>query len=257
MKIGRQRIEVVMNSDRKYSMKQTTFIVLHGWGLSQERFQPLIQELQKRHYDVVSLDFPGFGKSETPLQSMTLDDYAHFLYEWLQEKKIKNPVFIGHSFGGRVSLRFNSLYPSYIQALVLTGTPGFRPVKSSKFLLFVAIGKIGKLLLSLPFLSGFHDIIKNKYYYIIGAREYTKAQGVMKQTFKNIVTDQLIDDMKNVNIPTYLIWGGDDKIVPVRIAEKMKQIIRGSVLTIIPNTDHGVPYKAPILFADQFQKYFS
>lgn len=235
--------------------KSVPLVILHGWGLSKKKFDPLQQELEQRGYTVYSLDFPGFGEASQPEKVYTLTDYAHWFYEWLQKSRIHQPILIGHSFGGRVSLRFNTLYPNIVSGLLLTGTPGYRPVKPGKFFLFVLLGKIGKAILSIPLLSRFHDQIRNKYYYIIGAREYTRAQGVMKDTFKNIVTDQLIEDMKKVAVPTHLIWGADDLIVPVSIAERMKQTMLHSTLTVVPNADHGLPFRKPKEFADIVETY--
>lgn len=233
-------------------MKQQTppLVILHGWGLSKQRFEPLVVALRQRNFQVTALDFPGFGETPPPQVSFRLDDYAEYLHEYLKQHHIHRPIIIGHSFGGRVSLRYLTKHPQAISQLILTGTPGFSPVKKGKFFVFVAVGKLGKLILQLPFLSDFHQIVRDKYYFIIGAREYTRASGTMKETFKHIVTDPLVEDMERVSIPCHLIWGQDDQIVPIGIAKKMQQIMKGSTLTIIDNADHGVPYKQPNQFAD-------
>jgi pimeloyl-ACP methyl ester carboxylesterase len=71
----------------------------------------------------------------------------------------------------------------------------------------------------------------------------------MRQTFKNVVQASLVEDMKQVAVPTLLLWGESDGIVPLSIAKRMQSIINFSELVSVPNSDHGVPYKFPQEFA--------
>src|SRR5690242_12906249 len=122
-------------------MKQYPLVILHGWGLSAERFGPLMEELKKQHMRVYAPDFPGFGKAEMPDKPWHLADYVGFLHDYLRRQKLGKVVFIGHSFGGRVALRYQAVYPEEVAALVLTGAPGFTPVPKKKLMLFVALAK--------------------------------------------------------------------------------------------------------------------
>lgn len=227
-----------------------TIVILHGWGLSKKRFSPLISELENHGYIVCAPDFPGFGESAPPDKPFYLNDYAKFLSNYLEQKKIKNPMFIAHSFGGRVALRYCRKNPNSVRTLILTGTPGFSPVLSIKRIILIKIAKIGKLLFSIPMLSGFMTVFRSKYYSLVGAKEYNTARGTMKETFKNIVSESLLDDMKHITIPTYLVWGEHDRMVPIDIAKRMIATIPNSQLLTIQNADHGVPYKQPKIFVE-------
>ena len=79
----------------------------------------------------------------------------------------------------------------------------------------------------------------------MGARDYYRAEGKMRDTFKNIVREELVTSMKHVSVPTILIWGAQDIIVPVSIANHMKETIPGASLTVAPEFGHGLPYKNP------------
>ena len=234
---------------------KSTLVILHGWGLSKKRFEPLIAEFKKRGYPVLAPDFPGFGESEIPKKPLTLSDYAKFLDEFLTEHNVINPILIGHSFGGRVSLRYQLMYPKSVRVLILTGTPGFTPTARKKLMLLVLFAKMGKFVFSLPGLSLFMEEVRRWYYYVVGAKEFYRAQGSMRQTFKNIVTEKLLNDMEHVRIPCLLLWGANDIIVPVEIARRMKQVIHKSDLILIDNADHGVPFKEPAIFADRVETF--
>lgn len=225
-----------------------SLIVLHGWGLSKERFGPLIQTLVAAHYAVYTPDFPGFGVSTMPDKPLVLSDYAEFLHDYITSHKIKNPVLIGHSFGGRVSLKYNYLYPNSVRALILTGTPGFTPVSRKKIILFVTLAKIGKFIFSIPPLNIIKSTVRSWYYYVVGAREYYRANEVMRETFKNIVQESLDVPMKANKLPTLLIWGENDYITPTSIPHRMKTVMPQAILEIVKDSDHGLPYKQPEKF---------
>lgn len=236
-------------------MKQTPLVILHGWGLSGSHFNPLVGELKKFGFTVYAPDLPGFGKNKLLDHPFRLADYAKFLNEYIREHHIYQPILIGHSFGGRVSLKYNQLYPRSVRALILSGTPGFTPIPKKKLLLFIALAKIGGFLFDLPPLNLFQDSVRKWYYYVVGAREFFRAEGTMRDTFKNIVQEDLVHAMESVSVPCLLLWGELDIIVPVPIARKMKEVIARSELIVIPEKDHGVPFKNPVEFASYIEKF--
>jgi pimeloyl-ACP methyl ester carboxylesterase len=222
-----------------------TIIILHGWGLSGEKFSGLKTELEKNGYAVFAPDLPGFGHAAVPDHVYTLSDYAQFLDEFLKKNHVQKPVLLGHSFGGRVSLKYQMDYPDHVRALILTGTPGFTPVPRKKILISMAIAKAGKLIFSVWPLSVLRETVTRQYYYLVGARDYYRANGVMRDIFKRIVQEDLKATLPAVHVPCLLLWGADDIITPLWIARKMKESIAGAVLTVIPESDHGVSYKMP------------
>ncbi len=236
-------------------IRQSPIVILHGWGLSGKTFAPLAEILKRSSSRVYAPDMPGFGASKMPEKPLMLADYARFLDEYLKTNRIEHPIFIGHSFGGRVSLKYNELYPKRVRALILSGTPGFTPIPKKKLLIFIALAKIGKHLFSIPPLSLVQDSVRRWYYYVVGARDFFRAQGPMRETFKRIVQEELAVAMESVAIPTLLLWGEYDIIVPVTIAQRMHQVIAGSELIVIPEADHGVPFKQPDIFASYAERF--
>lgn len=236
-------------------MKNTPLVILHGWGLSGNHFRPLAAELAKRGFKVNAPDLPGFGESELPKRELHLDDYVKFLENYLRLHHLTKPILIGHSFGGRVSLKYCELYPKSVRALILSGTPGFTPIPKKKLMLFIALAKTGKIIFSLPPLHLLQDAVRSWYYYVVGAKEFFRADGTMRDTFKNIVQENLISAMESVSIPCLLLWGELDIIVPTPIASRMHRVIEGSELVIIPDKDHGVPFKEPEIFSDYIVRF--
>jgi pimeloyl-ACP methyl ester carboxylesterase len=232
-----------------------TIIILHGWNLSGARFAPLAAEFKKMGHNVFAPDLPGFGKEPPPDQPWHVVDYAEFLKKYIKKHKIKDVILVGHSFGGRVALKFAELYPNDIHAMVLTGTPGFSPIPSKKLVFFLIISKIGGMIFALPVLNILADRARKFLYYVAGAREFLRAEGPMRQTFKYIVKDDLVGSMTSVRIPCLLVWGELDTIVPLSIARRMSETISGAELKIIPQEGHAVPFKQPGLFTSYIKDF--
>ncbi len=230
-------------------------VILHGWGLSASRFNALGDALTKKGYKVYIPDFPGFGDAPPPTRPFTLADYAAFLSDYINSKKLQSVVLIGHSFGGRVSLKYSMGNPDVLRGLILTGTPGFTPIARRKLIAFILFAKIGKFFFSIWPLNHLQEKIRLWYYWLVGAREFYRAEGTMRETFKLIVKEDLLVPMKAVHVPCLLVWGGLDQITPVWIAQKMKSTIAKSKLIIIPEKDHGVPFKEPEVFVSHIESF--
>lgn len=235
-------------------MKET-IIILHGWGLGGSRFSGLAREFSRLGYQVFNPDLPGFGKEKIPDRPLTLTDYADFLSDYYEKNGLSKAILVGHSFGGRVALKFNEIYPKRVSAIILSGAPGYTPVSKKKLVVVIALAKIFGLIFKIPPFSFFEGPVRLWYYYVVGAKEYFRAEGSMRETFKNVVREELVSSMRAVRCPTLLIWGRNDIIVPFSIAEKMQNEILRSKLIIVDGVDHGLPFREPRRFAADVQKF--
>lgn len=238
-------------------MKQQDVIILHGWNLSGSWFEPLARILRHKGYRVFAPDLPGFGNEPSPKEPWHVSDYADFLKGFLEKHDVHTPILIAHSFGGRVALQFAMMYPDVAKKLVITGTPGYSPVPQKKMNFFLMLAKIGGVLFLLPGLHLLADFARKVLYRLAGAREFYRAEGEMRQTFKNVVTDDLVTAMRSVRVPCLLVWGETDTIVPVAVAQKMSETIPNSKLVIIPAIGHDVPFKQSKLFASHLWNFLS
>ena len=95
-------------------------IYLHGWGQNINMMMPIAKPFIKK-YNVLIIDLPGFGDSEEPSSVWSIYDYADMVHELAKDCKMKNPILIGHSFGGKISLVYASMYDT--KKLVLLASP--------------------------------------------------------------------------------------------------------------------------------------
>ena len=98
-------------------------ILLHGWGASSTIFES-ITNILKTKYTIYTIDLPGFGKSDEPDKPYNLDDYVDLLYQFIIDLDIYNPILLGHSFGGRIAIKFASLYN--VSKLILVDSAGLK-----------------------------------------------------------------------------------------------------------------------------------
>ncbi len=201
-------------------------VLLHGWGQNIAMMKPIGDRLQKNHR-ITILDFPGFGESEEPKTALTVYDYCEILEELLKKLKVKKPVIMGHSFGGRIAIIYASR--NEVEKVVLFGSPCIRKeVKPSLKL------RMLKSLKKIPGINKLEGFAKNH----MGSRDYKNASEVMKKILVNVVNEDLSECAKKINVPTLLIWGDRDTEAPVEDAKELEKIIPDAGLIVLPNSTH-------------------
>ena len=112
------------------NVKGKDVVLLHGWGQNIEMMDPIGKGLSK-NFHITILDLPGFGKSSEPPYGYTVYDYYEVLCELLDKLKIKNPILVGHSFGGRISIIYSA--KNEVEKVVLLAAPFKRSTKKNSF----------------------------------------------------------------------------------------------------------------------------
>ena len=202
-------------------------LLLHGWGQNIEMMKPVGDNFSNK-FRITILDFPGFGQSEEPKEPWNIEKYSVMLEKFVSATGIKKPIVIGHSFGGRVAIRYSARNP--IEKLVLFGSPCIR--LSENLSLTV---KILKKLKTLPGLNSFGEYMK-KY---IGSRDYKAASPIMRQTLVNVVNEDLSKFAREIEEPTLLIWGEYDTEAPVNEARELEKIMVDAALIVLPGTHYA------------------
>lgn len=216
--------------------KGRPLVVLHGWGSNLNSFAMILPELSKK-YKIYLLDLPGFGKTQAPKTDWHVADYVLFVEEFLEKFNLHKSHFLGHSFGARVLIKLAAQKPELCEKLILTGAAGIKPSKTLKQHLLKAIAKTGKLFLSVPLLKKLKPYFQKKLYQFNGSDDYLQA-GNLRQTFLNIINEDLTPFLNLIITPTLLIWGENDQDTPLSDAKKMQKIIPHSQLKIIPGAGH-------------------
>jgi pimeloyl-ACP methyl ester carboxylesterase len=223
-----------------------TIVFLHGWRKNLQDLRPLGELLAVSNQRVVLVDLPGFGSSPLPSAATndgggwSTSDYAERVKERLEAIGVSEAVFVGHSFGGRISVRLASKYPQFVSALVLIGSHGIPRDRTLSDT--VRIKGIQILTKTAKWIDGAFEttLFKDHLAPRFGSVDY-KAAGDLRKTLVKTVNENLTVEASSIAQPTLLLWGEDDRETPVNIAQKFHRLIRGSELTIFPNKGHE-PY---------------
>ncbi len=191
-------------------------LFLHGWGQNKEMMTPLIDELKYR-YKCVVLDLPGFGESAFN-DIDNIHEYVEQIRTFLKEKNLLPTYIVGHSFGGKLAIEYYLKYQD-LKKIVIIASPILKPTRTLKYYYKIIKYKIGKK---------FHKNIEK-----LGSEDYQNCPSKMKKFFINVVNTHYDNYLKDIKIPILLIWGKEDKQVPLSKALKLQKQLENSHLHIL------------------------
>jgi len=212
-------------------------VILHGWQSSKEKWQKVKEAFEKEELEIIAPDLPGFKKANQLKLPWNLDNYVNWLKDFCD--RFPEPFFLlGHSFGGRIAIKFAVKYPEKLKGLILVSAAGIRKGKP-------LISKIVPLFKKFSFLPGYYFFRKVFYKFVLRKTDYLEAKGTMKETFKKVIAEDLTSYLSKIKIPTLILWGQKDKITPLNNAYLMNKEIPVSTLEIIPGAGHEINLTHP------------
>jgi len=197
----------------RYGKGKDTIVLLHGWGQNIEMMK-MVSDPFSDNYDIIIIDLPGHGNSEEPKTVYSLYDFVDCVKSLLDSLKIKNPILIGHSFGGKISLLYASMYD--VKKLILFGSPYKKEIKelSTKT-------KILKFLKKVPVINKLEGFAKKH----IGSTDYKNASDTMRKILVEHVNLDITEEVKKIKCPTLLVWGTMDQEVPIERAYELEKLM--------------------------------
>jgi len=217
-------------------------IILHGWQSSKERWIRVKENLEREGIKVIVPDLPGFKEKTKLSQPWNLNNYIEWLRKFSSDKE--KFFLLGHSFGGRVSIKFALKYPQKLEGLILISSAGIKPQKR-------LVSNFALSLKRFSFLPGYPFLRKLFYKFIIRKTDYLYVDGALKETFKKVIEEDLVPILSQVETKTFILWGQKDKITPVSDACLMKEKIRNSKLEILEGTGHTPHLEKPEILAEK------
>jgi pimeloyl-ACP methyl ester carboxylesterase len=235
--------------------EKATVLILHGWGGSSDSWLTVQKILTGHGYKVIVPDFPGFGKSVTPPSAWGIKDYTDFVLKFIEQTKLDNFFLIGHSFGGRISVRLASEYPEKIRGLILCDAAGIKPKMGFKNLTIFFLARLGNAIFTPKHLARFKDSVRNIFYAFLRNKDYVKAKGTMRETIIKVLEEDLSPELPKINAKTLIVWGSQDKMVPLKYGYIFKEKIAGSQMEIIPKIGHSPHLEVPGRLAEIILKF--
>jgi non-heme chloroperoxidase len=229
----------------------------HGWPLSADAFDDQMFFLASHGYRCIAHDRRGHGRSSQPWDGNDMDTYADDLAAVVQALDLKDAIHVGHSTGGGEVARYIGRHgTSRVAKAVLIGAipplmlktpanPGGTPLKAFDQLRSSVLADRSQFWkdLSLPFYGYNRPGAKVSE----GVRESFWLQGMMAGfpaayfCIKAFSETDLTEDVKRMDVPTLVIHGDDDQIVPIDDSARLSaKIMKNSLLKVYEGAPHGL-----------------
>ena len=202
-----------------------TLVFLHGWEGSSQSWEPNISKLNE-DYDCIAIDIPGFSISSQPDKIWGVEEYSQFIKDFAKSLNLNKFVLVGKSFGGRVGILYASKWPETLTHLILVASAGLEK-RSLLDWIKIALAKIGKLPLSVLSSKNF-ELLRERFYKVVGIN---RDSSDYKWEVKKLVTNtNLTEAAEKISVPTLIIWGINDVILPLKVGRELNHIIKNSIL---------------------------
>ncbi len=254
VKIGQHSIRYLEAGNSK-----KTIVLLHGLGASAERWLPIIPYLSPI-YRVIAPDIIGFGYSDKPVTNYTIKFFIDFLSDLLGQLSIEKTMIIGSSLGGRISIEYAIHNPQNIEKMILVSPaindesspalqsyiqaalhPTFEDAK--KAFLMMENGKNIDDKFVIEFINRMK--LPNSKMAFLASLIGLKKEIPTQEKFARLVS------------PTLLIWGTEDKVIPISNAEKFNGSVKNFQYYTMDGCGH-VPFaEKPELFSKIAMNFLS
>lgn len=233
-----------------------TLVLIHGFLSSSFSFRRLVPLLTK-DYTVLAIDLPPFGKSEKSKEFVySYENMAKVVISLLEKLGINRTVLIGHSMGGQISLNISHQKPELVEKVVLLCSSGYLKrmhrsiIYSSRipyFYLWLKYwlarqGPIKNLLnvvydhslIDDEMIAGYTEPFYDDQIFVALTRMIRDREG-----------DLAAEILRKIDTPSLLIWGEEDKVVPVEIGRRLHKDLPNSKLITYKETGHLLPEEKP------------
>ncbi len=230
-------------------------VLIHGTSASLHTWQGWVGALRGRKR-VITFDLPGFGLTGPFMGDYAPDDYrgdtlARFTLDFLDARQVARFAIGGNSLGGEVAWRVAALAPARVTRLILVDASGYRftpdhiPVGFELASLPV-IGRIGEFLTPRTLVEdSVRDVygdpsrvtgaLVDRYFELLTREGNRHALGVR---IREIPTDLATGRIATLHVPTLILWGTLDHLIPPLNARQFQHDIAGSQLVLLPGLGH-------------------
>ena len=240
-----------------------TVIFLHGLGGSLYTWRHLVGPLAP-HYRLILFDLKGAGESPKPYDGKySMFDQADLIYRFILQNDLQQVTLVGHSFGGGVALlvalKLTQKEPARLSRLILLDTIAY-PQKLPGVIRMLRMPVLGWLGLHLiPDQTKVHSMMESLYYddskispedvaAYAAPLAFPGAKYALRETARQIIPDN-IDEITGmyprINLPTLIIWGQEDKIIPLENGVRLHRALKNSRLVVIERCGHDPPDERP------------
>ena len=243
-------------------------VLLHGTSSSLHTWEGWTQMLKSKRR-VIRFDLPGFGLTgPSPNNVYTIESYSQFVVAVLDKLGIQRCTLAGNSFGGYVSWATAVAYPDRVKAIILVDASGYK-FKSASVPIGFQIARIpvlNRLAANILPRSLIESSLKNVYgepddvksdlidlFFDITVREGNRH--ALLERFKQSSPGEMAHRIAEIKVPTLILWGGRDRLIPPDIAKRFNDDIAGSQLVMFDDLGHVPQEEDPARTVSAAEKF--
>jgi pimeloyl-ACP methyl ester carboxylesterase len=201
-------------------------------------------------------DLPGYGKSDRPEWARSPRDLAVLVLQLLDRLGLNQTALVGLGFGGYIAAEMATMNQSRFTRMVLVGATGLRPrtgeIADQVFLGFPEYG-----------ISGFRDADSYRQYFGVDSvpDDLYELWDLSTEMTARVCwkpwmfSDQLPHLIREVSVPTLLVWGEQERLVPVDIAHQYASLMPNARLEVVPDAGHVVDLEQPDALAELIREH--
>ena len=245
---------------------KNTILFLHGWPGDHNLFEYQFNELPKMGYRCIGIDMRGFGNSDKPWEGYDYDRLSDDVRCVIEVLKLKDITLAGHSTGGAIAIRYMARHKGYgVSKLALFDAAAPSLIKSKNFPYGLEREVVDQIIKGTytdrpKMLRDFGDIFFfqhitepfSDWFFQLGLKAAGWATAAIEKTW---IDEVLFSDLGRINVPTLIIHGIHDKVVPFELAEVQKEDIKNSKLIPFKYSGHATFYDERDKFNQELMKF--
>jgi len=220
-------------------------LLIHGYPLDRSLWRSQIEGLQAVAR-LIAPDLRGFGQSGDAPDVMTMDDYAADLKVLLDALNVKQAVVCGLSMGGYIALALLAKHPNMVKGLILANTRAGADSEqarearhaNAKKAFAEGVSPIAEAMLPKMLTDATRESRPSLATFVQAMMSKQRANGVAAALRGMAARPDRSDWIKSINIPTLIVTGSADTLIPPGESEAMHKAIPGSRLVVIPEVAH-------------------
>lgn len=229
-------------------------LLIHGIGGDADEWAFCFEAFSKSHR-VIAIDLLGFGRSDKPKIDYHIAVFVELINQFLRALKIERAAILGESLGGWIASSFALTFPERVDKLLLVDAAG-------------VWGEIAALPIDLRVSTRahLHEVFKLVFFdkrlatdgLVDMAYHLHLERGdgpTIDSIFRCTEGERLDDVIGRLNMPTLIVWGEQDEMIPVSVGRNLQKLIPGSTLEVISQCGHLPALEKPVEFVQRVLEF--